>query len=167
MLQRDSDKVVDHTKSHEDREVLLTDAALELIEVARVYQEEHSCKCEYIFSTTDEALSYAETNILLRKYCKRLDILYRSSHKSRKTYISSLIDAGININTIRSYAGHADERTTYFNYCFDRAPMQKRRSFLKRLWRHLSRARACPRHMYPKSPFCTQKNRVLSMQFFV
>ena len=27
MLQRDSDKVVEHTKSHEDREVLLTDAA--------------------------------------------------------------------------------------------------------------------------------------------
>ncbi len=132
MLQRDSDKVVDHTKSHEDREVLLTDAALELIEVARVYQEEHGCKGEYIFSTTDEALSYAETNILLRKYCKRLDILYRSSHKSRKTYISSLIDAGININTIRSYAGHADERTTYFNYCYDRTPDAEKKQLLEK-----------------------------------
>jgi integrase len=112
MLQRDSDKVVEHTKSHEDRDVLLTDAALDIIEVARAYQEEHGCKGEYIFSTTEDALSYAETNILLKKYCKRLNILYSSSHKSRKTYISSLIDAGININTIRSYAGHADERTT-------------------------------------------------------
>ncbi|MBQ0004625.1 MAG: hypothetical protein KBS68_02045 [Clostridiales bacterium] len=33
-----------------------------------------------------------------------------------------LIDVGININTVRSLAGHADERTTYYNYCFDRAP---------------------------------------------
>ena len=132
MLQRDSDKVVEHTKSHEDREVLLTDAALELIEVARAYQEEHGCKGEYILSTTDDALSYAETNILLRKYCKKLNILYRSSHKSRKTYISSLIDAGININTIRSYAGHADERTTYFNYCFDRAPDAEKKKLLEK-----------------------------------
>ena len=132
MLQRDSDKVVEHTKSHEDRAVLLTDAALELIEVAREYQEEHGCKGEYIFSTTEDALSYAETNILLKKYCKRLNILYRSSHKSRKTYISSLIDAGININTIRSYAGHADERTTYFNYCFDRAPDAEKKMLLEK-----------------------------------
>ena len=132
MLQRDSDKVVEHTKSHEDRAVLLTDAALELIEVARAYQEEHGYKGEYIFSTTEDALSYAETNILLKKYCKRLGILYRSSHKSRKTYISSLIDAGININTIRSYAGHADERTTYFNYCFDRAPDTEKKMLLEK-----------------------------------
>lgn len=132
MLQRDSEKIVEHTKSHEDRQVLLTDAALELIEVARAYQEEHGCKGEYIFSTTDKALSYAETNILLRKYCKRLGILFRSSHKSRKTYISSLIDAGININTVRSYAGHADERTTYFNYCFDRAPDTEKKMLLEK-----------------------------------
>ena len=132
MLQRDSDKVVEHTKSHEDRDVLLTDAALDIIEVARAYQEEHGNKGEYIFSTTEEALSYAETNILLKKYCKRLNILYRSSHKSRKTYISSLIDAGININTIRSYAGHADERTTYFNYCFDRAPDAEKKMLLEK-----------------------------------
>ena len=132
MLQKDTDKVVEHTKSHEDREVLLTDAALELIEVSRAYQEEHGGKGEYIFSMTEEALSYAETNILLKKYCKRLDILYRSSHKSRKTFISSLIDAGININTIRSYVGHADERTTYGSYCFDRTPDTEKKMLLER-----------------------------------
>ena len=46
--------------------------------------------------------------------------------------ISSLIDAGININTIRSYAGHADERTTYFNYCFDRAPDTEKKMLLEK-----------------------------------
>ena len=59
MLQKDTGKVVEHTKSHEDREVLLPDAALEIIEVARAYQEEHGGKGEYIFSMTEEALSYA------------------------------------------------------------------------------------------------------------
>lgn len=93
----------------------------ELIEASRRYQREHGCEGEYIFSTNDKPLVYREVNVLLKKYYERLDILYRSSHKLRKTYISSLIDAGININTIRAYAGHADEKTTYFNYCFDRA----------------------------------------------
>lgn len=132
MLQRDSRRVVEHTKSHEDREVLLPQAALEIIDIARAYQDEHDCRSEYIFSITEDPLRYRETNELLEKYCDRLGILYRSSHKSRKTYISALIDAGININTVRSYAGHADERTTYFNYCFDRAPDTEKKMLLEK-----------------------------------
>ena len=46
--------------------------------------------------------------------------------------MTSLIDAGININTIRSYAGHADEKTTYFNYCFDRATDVEKKTLLER-----------------------------------
>ena len=57
--------------------------------------------------------------------------MYRSSHKARKTYISSLIDVGININTVRALAGHADERTTYFNYYFDRAPEDEKKRLLE------------------------------------
>ena len=132
MLQKDTGKVVDHTKSHEDREVILVDGALELVEIARAYQEEHDCKSEYIFSITDKPLKYREVNALLEKYCESAGILYRSSHSARKTYISSLIDAGININTVRSYAGHADERTTYWNYCYDRTPDAEKKELLER-----------------------------------
>ena len=71
-------------------------------------------------------------NALLKKYCESAEILYRSSHSARKTYISSLIDAGININTVRSYAGHADERTTYWNYCYDRTPDAEKKKLLER-----------------------------------
>ena len=132
MYQRDTGKVVEHTKNHEERELLLTDAAIDIVELARAYKEEHKCKGDYIFSTTEEPLPHREINGLLRRYCKKLDIPYRSSHKLRKTYISSLIDAGININTIRSYAGHADEKTTYFNYCFDRAPDAEKKRLLEK-----------------------------------
>ena len=132
MLQRDSGKVVDHTKTHDDREVLLTDAALEIIEVARAYQDQNGGTGEYIFSTEDQPFPHREVNVLLKKYCDKLGILYRSSHKSRKTFISSLIDAGININTIRSYVGHADERTTYGSYCFDRTPDTEKKMLLER-----------------------------------
>lgn len=34
--------------------------------------------------------------------------------------ISSMIDEGININTVRKIIGHEDERTTYNNYCYAR-----------------------------------------------
>lgn len=132
MLQRDRDKVVEHTKSYSDRAVLLPQTALEIINTAKAYQDEHNCKSEFVFSTTKHPLSYREVNLLLRRYCKRLDILYRSSHKSRKTYISSLIDAGININSVRSYAGHADERTTYSCYCYDRTPERFKKEQLER-----------------------------------
>ena len=50
-----------------------------------------------------------------------MEIERKSSHKARKTCISTMIDGGVNINTIREMVGHADERTTYNNYCFDRA----------------------------------------------
>lgn len=43
-----------------------------------------------------------------------------SVHKIRKTYISALLDSGININEIRKQVGHEDERTTLHNYSFNR-----------------------------------------------
>ena len=56
----------------------------------------------------------------LRTACKRCDIPPKSSHKIRKTYISKLIDSGVNLNTIRERVGHSDERTTLHSYFFDR-----------------------------------------------
>ena len=35
------------------------------------------------------------------KYCKQCDIMAKSFHKVRKTYISALIHSGLNINEIR------------------------------------------------------------------
>lgn len=49
-----------------------------------------------------------------------LGILHNSPNKIRKTYISALIDDGVNIDTIRRLAGHEDERTTYGSYYYDR-----------------------------------------------
>ena len=49
----------------------------------------------------------------------------KSFHKVRKTYISALIDSGININEIRKAVGHTDERTTFSNYCYNRVGKQE------------------------------------------
>ncbi len=50
---------------------------------------------------------------------------------SRKTFISSLIDAGMNINTIREWVGHAEEQTTWGSYCYDRRTTDERREILE------------------------------------
>lgn len=132
MLRRDSGKVVDHTKTHNDRAVILPDSAIELIDIAKLYQARNGIDTEFVFSTSSRPLKYNEVNILLKRYCARLDIPYRSSHKARKTYISALIDAGVNINTVRAMAGHADERTTYHNYCFDRSTNEQKKKLIER-----------------------------------
>lgn len=114
-------EVVEHTKSHEDRKVLLTDKAKKLIRIAKEFQEQHGTDSNgYIFSDNGKPLSDRSISYLYGKYCNQLGIAHKSSHKSRKTYISALIDGQVNINTIREMVGHADERTTFGNYCFDR-----------------------------------------------
>ena len=55
----------------------------------------------------------------LTDLCVEAGVMKKSSHKIRKTYISSLFDQKININTIREQAGHEDEQTSLNNYCFD------------------------------------------------
>ncbi len=51
--------------------------------------------------------------------------------KAIKTYISTLIDAGVNINTIREMVGHEDERATYNSYCFDRTDKSERMKIIE------------------------------------
>ena len=57
---------------------------------------------------------------MIKRGCEKIGINVKTSHKIRKTYISTLIDSGLNIDQIRRMAGHSDERTTYGNYCFNR-----------------------------------------------
>ena len=73
----------------------------------------------YIFSLTNEPITERCITSLLKKYCSKLGILYRSSHKVRKTYGSSLLDGGVSLNTTRIMLGHSDEKTTLKYYCFD------------------------------------------------
>lgn len=76
----------------------------------------------YLFTNKGERITDSAVRWRVEKYCNHLGILYRSPHKIRKTFISKMIDSRININTVREIAGHADERTTYNSYCFDRKP---------------------------------------------
>ena len=130
--------VKDDTKgSFGDRFVPLTDDAKMLIETARKRQLEEGVNSNgYIFSMTDEPVPYSGLRKVFISYCEEAGFLPKSSHKARKTVVSTLIDDGVNINTIREMMGQKDERTTYNSYCFDRSDKATR---LKQVNRSLSR----------------------------
>ena len=74
----------------------------------------------YLFSERSEPMPYHALKYVFEHYCESLGILHKSAQKARKTFISNLLATGMNVNTVREYVGHEDERTTWRNYCFDR-----------------------------------------------
>ena len=86
----------------------------------------------YIFTTNGQPLLYRNVNAAYRRYCKRLGILYRSSHKVRKTCISAMLSSDMNADTVRQIAGHAQLSTTYNCYYYDRALDQEKMDQMSR-----------------------------------
>ena len=123
MYRRDAREIVEHTKTKDgDRQVYLTELAKEVIEAAREYQKSHGYDSKgFIFALDDKIIPQRSINTLLIKYCKILDIPYRSSHKNRKSYGSALLNNGVSINTVRQMIGHADEQTTLKYYLYDQS----------------------------------------------
>ena len=121
------DQLVDGTKTPAGvRDIPLPQEALDLIEFCRHWQELNPGMAgEYVFSGK-ENLKPRVITTRYDSFCQALDIQKRSSHKARKTYISTLIDAGINIDTVRRIAGHTDTRVTLQNYTFDRLDLNRR-----------------------------------------
>ncbi len=115
--------VLDHTKgTFGDRRVPLIPQAMELINCATERQKEEGVSSDgYIFSMNDNPILYSSVSKAFYSYCKEIGTEPKSSHKARKTFVSKLIDAGVNINTTRQIVGHQDERTTLNNYCYDRS----------------------------------------------
>ena len=128
MLRRDIREVVEHTKGgREERSVILTSEAKEIINRCKKRQKELVVESDgYIFSVDGDYCSYYAISDLYRKYCDKLGIPLKSSHKSRKTFISILLDANMNANTVREMVGHADERTTLQSYHYDRKTEDER-----------------------------------------
>lgn len=133
-MSRDATKeVVDHTKhGAPPRPLPLTDTAIEIIEAAKQRQIEEGVNSNgYIFSMTDDPLPYECLKDAYTRYCKLIDTPHKSSHCARKTVISKLFDAGVNIATIQELAGHKDKRTTLNSYVFDRSKPDEKRELIQ------------------------------------
>lgn len=117
--------VAEYTKSSaSDRKVYLNTAARDILQNVKKTCMRYDCFNDDGFIFVPERgsgrIRAATVNYYLLRMCDKIGILPKSNHKIRKTYISSMFDAGINVDTIREQAGHEDERTSLNNYCFDR-----------------------------------------------
>ncbi len=122
-----SGEVIGHTKGFEDRVVPLVPQALKLIDLARERQKEAGASTEgYVFSMNDSPILYTSVTKAFTTYCKQIGIEPKSSHKARKTFVSTLLDNDININSVRQIVGHKDEKTTLNNYCYDRSSEEEK-----------------------------------------
>lgn len=128
MLARDTGDIRDHTKGFVgERTIYLTEKARLIIDMTLAFRKEMDISCsEYIFSTSDTPIPWRTINEYLERYCSRANIPYRSSHKLRKTALSSMVNSGISLNAVKSFAGHVDEETTLKYYTFDREGEVKR-----------------------------------------
>ena len=99
-------EVVDHTKTHTDRLVILVPKAMDIL--ARIKKQG-----EYIFMRDGERITARQINYVLEKYAERTGQKTKSSHKMRKTYASMLNANGVPIDAIREQLGHSNLSTTY------------------------------------------------------
>lgn len=117
-------RVVDHAKSSAgERNLYLVDTAVEILELLEETNKRFGYYDDgYLFvSCFNKRTAPSTIANCLFKLCKEAGIkVPKGNHKIRKTFISSLFDANININTIREMAGHESEQTSLKNYCFDR-----------------------------------------------
>lgn len=134
--------VVEHTKTAAgNREIYMVEKARDIIErIIDVNKQNGYDEDSFLFVNEGARIYDTAVRWRLQKYCKKAKISFKAPHKVRKTWISTLIDAGVNINTIRELAGHEDERTTYNNYCFDRKTDEQRKAQLEKALTHDSKS---------------------------
>lgn len=113
---------------HGFKRVILTSLEQELIQIARQRQADAGITDpEYIFMMTDGFYSfYQSMRRSFPKMCEEAGLPRNTPYSGRRTFISSLIDAHVNMKTIQQYVGHKDPRTTLRNYCFDRNTKEMR-----------------------------------------
>lgn len=115
--------IVPYTKSVAgDRKVYLNDSAKKILrQIKKTNMEYGYYDQDFIFIKSQGCVrgTTSAFSQYLTDLCVEAGVMKKSSHKIRKTYISSLFDQKININTIREQAGHEDEQTSLNNYCFD------------------------------------------------
>ena len=97
--------VVEHTKTNDDRFVVLVPKAKALL-------GKLDMNGTYLFERNGERLKARQIAYVLEKYAKRQGIQTKSTHKMRKTYASMLNANGVPLDAIREQLGHTELSTT-------------------------------------------------------
>lgn len=103
--------VVEHTKTNDDRFVVL-------IPKAKALLDKLEPTGSYLFERNGERLTARQVAYVLEKYAQRQGIGTKSTHKIRKTYASKLNANGVPLDAIREQLGHS-ERSTTLSYIYN------------------------------------------------
>lgn len=107
--------IEDYLKGNGDpREVLISDACFETVELIKKLHHRKEIQSEYLFPNITES----GVQSMLYRACDKLGFERRSPHKWRKTYISVLLNNGVDIDFIRSQVGHKEIQTTLNSYSY-------------------------------------------------
>ena len=98
-------EVVEHTKTNQDRFVILVPKAIETLK--RIERQG-----EYMFMRDGKRITANRIAVILRMFARYEGISVKSSHKMRKTYASNLNASGVPLDCIREMLGHNNLNTT-------------------------------------------------------
>ena len=149
----------DRTKAgHGPRRVILTSLAKEIIQTAREHQRAEGVDdTGYIFMMNDNFNSFYDSmRKAVPEMCEAIGAPRNTAYAGRRTFISSLVDANVNIKTIRNYVGHKDARTTLNNYCYDRSDKETRAAQLEAARLPISMSTDMLKESLRSVPICTQ-----------
>ena len=121
------------TKKDSNRYLDLSDEALLIINRALELQKELGINSEYIFADeTGKNIIRQRINDCLRDYCKRISLDPKSSHKVRKTVLSTLFANGFDLDEVKQIAGHRSKSTTLKYYLFSMKQKEDRQERLSK-----------------------------------
>ena len=116
-------EVKDYPKSSAgDRYVFCTENAKETLEEILSINEDG----EFLFEENGKRICESSFANAITWMCKTLKIPKRSMHKIRKTYGTTLIDAGVDESVIVEQMGHADIHCTKQYYYFSNKNREKK-----------------------------------------
>lgn len=126
--------ITDCTKTKSgDRYVILPPSALETLEMIK----ELNPNGKFLFEIDGSRIKYYSYNKALYQLCKDLGLSQKSMHKIRRTYGTTLIDAGVPESLIIQQMGHKDISVTKTYYYYsnkaqeaNEAEVEKALSFL-------------------------------------
>lgn len=110
---------MEHTKTWQDRFIVMSEAANNVVTLIRKNQEEDVIQSEYLFINFRGVRMHADSvNKALRDLNKIIGTSQKACHSIRKTRISDIRNE-ISVGAAARFAGHKNLSTTDLHYSFN------------------------------------------------
>lgn len=114
-------EIKEYTKTQAGNRFLpLTPEAIKILDSVKFWNKSKKINSDFIFVDNEgHNFNRQRINTCLYSYCNKVDIIKKSSHKVRRSVISSLLDNIANKKSVQQFAGHEELETTLNSYYKD------------------------------------------------